>query len=269
MGSGVRARRDGPRASGEHDAVGAGRHGVGNSRQSLPSNVAPPFALGSSSCSDGVGLAALVPHCFRKNGTLLVTHRSRRSRIHAGSLHTAPWPLCPPPITQPMPSNDRPGSGVSKGSQLRKRRVASTRRRGLSAFDGIDRASVEGLGSGTQRRLARRCPRAAGQGTCLSPCSRADRSPAHYRGHGPGTWGAGGSIDAGALKRAAAIRRLGNRSQFCELSFQSLYGTSQWPPRRKHPMATQNWLCGNNNNAGGTLPHQEQRLWPRSARKET
>jgi hypothetical protein len=64
-------------------------------------------------------------------------------------------------------------------------------------------------------------------------------------------------------------RRLGNRSQFCGLSFQSLYGTSQWPPRRKHPMATQNWLCGNNNNAGGALPHQEQRLWPRSAGKET
>ena len=38
--------------------------------------------------------------------------------------------------------------------------------------------------------------------------------------------------------------------------FSRCYAISHcWLPGRKHPMATRNWLCGNNN-AGRALPHQ-------------
>ena len=102
-------------------------------RHKRPSNVAPPLAAISSSASRGVGLLAQVPHCFRKNGTPLAMHRSRKARIQAGSHSATSKPLWPPPMTQPIPSSLRPGRAVSRGSQDRNRSAASMRSSALSS----------------------------------------------------------------------------------------------------------------------------------------
>ena len=106
---------------------------TGNSRQSRPSRVAPPLAVGSSSTVGGVGLLSQVPHCLRKNGTDNATHLSRSRRIQSGSQIAAPRPDCPPPMTQPTPLRFKSVKSASSGSQERNRRLgASTRNSGFN-----------------------------------------------------------------------------------------------------------------------------------------